>query len=182
MRSADPVADRILETLRMAREVGGTELTTVLRSLASYLREDAAVRAELGRASHGSSTPPGWESPRRGSCCCCSPPARRPRQAYNTPAGSVVILGGLLVSMRGLSDHAPCRAAARGTTVVPMSAQLGWAIVLGSTLGLGLWSLASTHPAAAARATDRPDRALPRSMCPRRPGSGPSATPSTRCP
>ena len=44
---ADPVADRILETLRMAREVGGSDLTAVLRGLAGYLREDTAVRAEV---------------------------------------------------------------------------------------------------------------------------------------
>jgi len=34
-RLADPVADRIIETLRMSREVGGNELTTVLRNLAA---------------------------------------------------------------------------------------------------------------------------------------------------
>lgn len=44
---ADPVADRIIETIRMAREVGGTELPSVLRALAQYLRSDAAVRAEV---------------------------------------------------------------------------------------------------------------------------------------
>ena len=44
---ADPVADRILETLRMAREVGGSDLTAVLRGLAGYLREDTALRAEV---------------------------------------------------------------------------------------------------------------------------------------
>jgi tight adherence protein B len=44
---ADPIADRILETLRMAREVGGTDVTAVLRGLAGYLREDAALRAEV---------------------------------------------------------------------------------------------------------------------------------------
>ena len=46
-RLADPVADRIVETLRMAREVGGTELPSVLRALAAALRQDAAVRAEV---------------------------------------------------------------------------------------------------------------------------------------
>jgi tight adherence protein B len=46
-RLADPVADRIIETLRMSREVGGSELTTVLRNLATYLRQDAAVRSEV---------------------------------------------------------------------------------------------------------------------------------------
>lgn len=44
---ADPTADRILETLRMAREVGGTDVTAVLRGLAGYLREDAALRGEV---------------------------------------------------------------------------------------------------------------------------------------
>ncbi|MET4157728.1 type II secretion system F family protein [Agromyces sp. PvR057] len=44
---ADPIADRILEILRMAREVGGTELTAVLRGLSGYLRDDAALRAEV---------------------------------------------------------------------------------------------------------------------------------------
>ncbi|MBH0009966.1 type II secretion system F family protein [Salinibacterium sp. SWN1162] len=44
---ADPVADRILETLRMSREVGGSELTNVLRSLSIYLRQEAAIRSEV---------------------------------------------------------------------------------------------------------------------------------------
>lgn len=44
---ADPTADRIFETLRMAREVGGSDVTAVLRGLAGYLREDAALRGEV---------------------------------------------------------------------------------------------------------------------------------------
>jgi tight adherence protein B len=44
---ADPVGDRIVETLRVAREVGGTDLGRVLRTLAAFLREDARARAEL---------------------------------------------------------------------------------------------------------------------------------------
>jgi tight adherence protein B len=43
---ADPIGDRVVETLRLAREVGGTELPAVLRALAASLRADAAVRAE----------------------------------------------------------------------------------------------------------------------------------------
>ncbi len=43
----DPIADRIVETLRMARQVGGTELTTVLRSLAASVRADSALRGEV---------------------------------------------------------------------------------------------------------------------------------------
>jgi tight adherence protein B len=44
---ADPVADRIIESLRLAREVGGTDLGRLLRTLSQFLREDARVRAEL---------------------------------------------------------------------------------------------------------------------------------------
>jgi tight adherence protein B len=44
---ADPVGDRIVETLRMARQVGGTELVPVLRALSASVRADAALRAEV---------------------------------------------------------------------------------------------------------------------------------------
>ena len=44
---ADPVADRICESLRMAREVGGTDLGRLLRTLSAFLREDARARSEL---------------------------------------------------------------------------------------------------------------------------------------
>jgi tight adherence protein B len=43
----DAVADRVLETLRMAREVGGSDLTAILRQLSAALRDEAATRAEL---------------------------------------------------------------------------------------------------------------------------------------
>jgi tight adherence protein B len=44
---SDPVGDRVIESLRMAREVGGTEIGRLLRTLSSFLREDARTRAEL---------------------------------------------------------------------------------------------------------------------------------------
>ena len=46
-RLADPVADRICEALRITREVGGSDLGTLLRNLSGFLRQDAATRAEL---------------------------------------------------------------------------------------------------------------------------------------
>lgn len=46
-RMADPVADRIVEALRLAREVGGADLSLILRDLAVMLREDARIRGEL---------------------------------------------------------------------------------------------------------------------------------------
>lgn len=44
---ADPVGDRVCETVRVAREVGGSDLGTVLRTLSELLRTDARTRAEL---------------------------------------------------------------------------------------------------------------------------------------
>lgn len=96
---ADPVADRILETVRMSREVGGSELTTVLRNLAAYLRQEAAIRSEVearqswvvNAARLGVAAP--W--------IVLLLLATRPEAAaaYNTPAGAVLIVGGLGVSV-----------------------------------------------------------------------------------
>jgi tight adherence protein B len=44
---ADPVGDRVCETMRVAREVGGSDLGTVLRTLSDLLRSDARTRSEL---------------------------------------------------------------------------------------------------------------------------------------
>ena len=44
---SDPVADRVAASLRIAREVGGTDLGTVLRTLSTLLREDARTRGEI---------------------------------------------------------------------------------------------------------------------------------------
>lgn len=46
-RLADPVGDRVVEALRIAREVGGGDLGRLLRNLSHFLREDARTRAEL---------------------------------------------------------------------------------------------------------------------------------------
>lgn len=46
-RLADPVGDRVVEGLRIAREVGGGELGRLLRNLSGYLRDEARTRAEM---------------------------------------------------------------------------------------------------------------------------------------
>ena len=98
-RLADPVADRILETLRMSREVGGSELTTVLRNLAAYLRQEAAIRSEvearqswvMNAARLGVAAP--W--------IVLLLLASRPEAAasYNTAAGAALVVIGLVVSV-----------------------------------------------------------------------------------
>ena len=44
---ADPVADNIVEALKIAREVGGSDLGRLLGTLSNFLRENARTRAEL---------------------------------------------------------------------------------------------------------------------------------------
>jgi tight adherence protein B len=100
---ADPVGDRVVESLRMAREVGGTDLGRLLRTLSAFLREEARARAEL-------ETRQGWTV--NAARLAVAAPwivlallSLRPDavRAYNTPPGLVVLAigGGLcLVAYR----------------------------------------------------------------------------------
>lgn len=47
VRLADPVADRLAAALRIASEVGGTDLASMLRTLSEFLRTDQRTRSEL---------------------------------------------------------------------------------------------------------------------------------------
>lgn len=47
IRLADPVADRLATTLRIAAEVGGSDLGRMLRTLSEFLRQDLRTRGEL---------------------------------------------------------------------------------------------------------------------------------------
>ncbi|MBW9209072.1 type II secretion system F family protein [Mumia sp. zg.B53] len=46
-RLADPVGDRVVEALRVARDVGGGDLGRMLRTLSGFLRDDLRTRGEL---------------------------------------------------------------------------------------------------------------------------------------
>lgn len=96
---ADPVADRIVEALRLTREVGGSDLGKLLGTLAEFLRESARTRSELEARQS-------WTI--NAARLAVAAPwlvmlllATRPEAvaAYNTPAGAAVLLGGLVVSL-----------------------------------------------------------------------------------
>ncbi len=96
-RLSDPVADRLVESLRIAREVGGSDLGRLLRTLSTFLREDARTRAEL-------ETRQGWTvnaarlavaAPWAVLALLCTRPDSV--QAYSRPAGiAVLAIGGVL--------------------------------------------------------------------------------------
>ena len=86
---ADPVGDRIVETLRVAREVGGTDLGRVLRTLSHVpARGRPHPRRAGDPAGLGGQGRAAGASPRPGSCCCCSPPSRRRSTPTTPPAGA----------------------------------------------------------------------------------------------
>lgn len=98
-RLADPVGDRIVEALRVTRDVGGTDLGLLLRTLSSFLREDARTRSELEarqswtvNASRLALVAP-W--------IVLGLMATRPQaaEAYDTPLGLLVIVVGAVVSL-----------------------------------------------------------------------------------
>lgn len=96
---ADPVGDRVIEALRMARQVGGTDLGRLLRTLSVFLREDARTRAELEARQ-------GW-TVNAARLALCAPwfvlllLSTRPSavEAYAEPAGVVVLAVGAGVSL-----------------------------------------------------------------------------------
>lgn len=96
---ADPVGDRVVEALRVAREVGGTDLGRLLRTLSAFLREDARTRAEL-------ETRQGW-TVNAARLALAAPWALlallslRPEavRAYNSPTGALVLFIGGSVSV-----------------------------------------------------------------------------------
>jgi tight adherence protein B len=98
-RLADPVADRIFEALKMTREVGGTDLGKLLGTLADFLRDSARTRSELEARQS-------W-TVNAARLAVAAPwiilmlMATRPEAvaAYNTAAGAMVLLGGLVVSV-----------------------------------------------------------------------------------
>jgi tight adherence protein B len=96
-RLADPVGDRVVESLRVAREVGGSDLGRLLRTLSSFLRQDSRTRAEL--ESRQSWTVNGARLAVAAPWIVLAMLSTRPESiaAYRRPAGAfVLVVGGIL--------------------------------------------------------------------------------------
>ena len=96
---ADPVGDRVVEGLRIAREVGGGDLGRLLRNLSGYLRDDLRTRSELESRQ-------AW--PVNGARLAVAAPwvvlfllCFQPEviQRYSSPGGVVVLLGGAVACL-----------------------------------------------------------------------------------
>lgn len=99
VRLADPVGDRIVEALRITRDVGGTDLGILLRTLSSFLREDARTRSEL--EARQSWTINAARLALAAPWIVLALMSTRPQaaQAYDSTAGLVMILIGGAVSL-----------------------------------------------------------------------------------
>jgi tight adherence protein B len=93
-RLADPVADRIVEALRLTREVGGPDLGRLLRTLAQFLREDLRTRGEL--EARQSWTVNAARLAVAAPWAVLALLSTRPgtAEAFNTPVGAVVLVTG----------------------------------------------------------------------------------------
>ena len=97
--SADPVADRIVVALSVTRQVGGSDLGTMLRALAQFVRDDARTRNELSARQQ-------WTV--NGARLAVAAPwvvlaflSTRPETAvaYNSRTGLILLAAGFVVSL-----------------------------------------------------------------------------------
>jgi tight adherence protein B len=98
---SDPVADRVVASLILAGDVGGTDLVRVLRTLADFVREDIRVRKEIEAR---------WSWTVTAARVAASAPwvvlllmSTRPEaaSAYNSAAGTTVITAGAVATFIG---------------------------------------------------------------------------------
>ena len=93
-RLADPVADRIVESLRVTREVGGSDLGRVLRALGSFLRQEAQTRGELEARQSWTVNAARLSVVAPWVVLVLLSTRAEAANAYNTPAGGTVLLAG----------------------------------------------------------------------------------------
>lgn len=98
-RLSDPVADRLVEALRLARDVGGTDLGRVLRTLSAFLREDARARSELEARQSWTVNAARLAMVAPWAVLLLLATRGTTLSAYSSPAGVVVLLVGAAVSL-----------------------------------------------------------------------------------
>ncbi|MCY0903583.1 type II secretion system F family protein [Arthrobacter sp. H14-L1] len=98
-RLADPVADRIIEALRLTREVGGSDLGQLLGTLAGFLRDNARTRSELEARQSWTVNAARLAVAAPWLVLMLLATRTEAVAAYNSSAGWLVLSGGLLVSV-----------------------------------------------------------------------------------
>ena len=98
---SDPIADRVIAALKLANEVGGTDLVRVLRALGDFVRDDLRVRKEVEAR---------WAWTVTAARLAAAAPwlvlivmSSRPEAAaaYDSPTGMMLVMGGACATFVG---------------------------------------------------------------------------------
>ncbi len=95
---ADPVGDRVVESLRVAREVGGTDLGRLLSTLSGFLRDDARTRAELLARQSWSVNAARMAVATPWLVLILLATQQETLQAYDTPTGTIILISGAVLT------------------------------------------------------------------------------------
>jgi tight adherence protein B len=97
----DPIADRVVTTLSLIHRVGGRESARVLRTLASFLRDDLALRREVAARQSWTKVAARVAVASPWLVVLLVGLRAEGRSAYSTGTGAVVLLVGAAVSAVG---------------------------------------------------------------------------------
>jgi len=98
-RLADPVGDRIVESLRITRQVGGSDLGRLLGTLAEFLRENARTRSELLARQSWTINAARLAVAAPWIVLVLMATAPEAVEAYNTASGAAVLAAGMVISV-----------------------------------------------------------------------------------
>lgn len=98
-RLSDPVADRIIEALKLTRDVGGADLGVLLSALADFLRDDARTRSELEARQSWTVNAARLAVAAPWLVLLLMSTRHEAISAYSTVQGMAVLAGGLVVSV-----------------------------------------------------------------------------------
>ncbi|AIY01240.1 Flp pilus assembly protein TadB [Arthrobacter sp. PAMC 25486] len=96
---ADPVSDRIIEALRLTRDVGGSDLGKLLGTLSEFLRDHARTRSELEARQSWTVNAARLAVAAPWIVLMLMSTRAEAVAAYNTTAGWAVLGGGLAISV-----------------------------------------------------------------------------------
>ena len=147
---ADPVGDRVVESLRVAREVGGTDLGRLLSTLSAFLRDDARTRAELLARQSWSVNAARMAVAAPWLVLLLLATQRETLQAYDTPTGTVILVAGRGTVVRRVPADDPDRPAARGPAGAAVNL-VALGALLGALAAAGLLSPSSPRRRCAGR-------------------------------
>lgn len=100
-RAADPIADRVVATLLLIHRVGGRESARVLHTLATFLRDDLALRREVAARQSWTTVAARVAVAAPWIVVLLVSARSEGRDAYSTPAGALVLTIGTVVTFIG---------------------------------------------------------------------------------